>query len=186
MNIAQRILHVGGRNNAAGYVEFGSIQAVEALVRQMLRDQTQLVGDTPVYLVATGETHEGQETYTRHDAPPPLCESERLYSVAQWPASTWHDCLAISELPAVDEALAALVADGTEDNAVGLVQAVIDAAAPPSELKQVRVWCETCDGTGEVHQESQLGVAGSGSKFPCPDCSGEGFNLRGFHAGAAA
>ena len=38
MNIAQRILHVGGRNNAQGYVEFGSIQAVEALVRQVLRD----------------------------------------------------------------------------------------------------------------------------------------------------
>jgi hypothetical protein len=38
MNMAQRILHVGGRNNVAGYVEFGSIQAVEALVRQVLRD----------------------------------------------------------------------------------------------------------------------------------------------------
>jgi hypothetical protein len=38
MTIAQRILHVGGRNNAAGYVEFGSIQAVEALVRHVLRD----------------------------------------------------------------------------------------------------------------------------------------------------
>lgn len=38
MNIAQRILHVGGRNNAAGYVEFGSIQAVSALVRQVIRD----------------------------------------------------------------------------------------------------------------------------------------------------
>jgi hypothetical protein len=38
MNIAQRILHVGGRNNAAGYVEFGSTQAVQALVRQVLRD----------------------------------------------------------------------------------------------------------------------------------------------------
>jgi hypothetical protein len=39
MTIAQRILHVGGRNNAAGYVEFGSTQAVEALVQQVLRDQ---------------------------------------------------------------------------------------------------------------------------------------------------
>lgn len=39
MNLVQRILHVGGRNNAAGYVEFGSIQAVEALVKQVLRDQ---------------------------------------------------------------------------------------------------------------------------------------------------
>jgi hypothetical protein len=38
MNITQRILHVGGRNNTAWYVEFGSIQAVEALVRQVLRD----------------------------------------------------------------------------------------------------------------------------------------------------
>ena len=39
MSIAQRILHVGGRNNAAGYVEFGSTQAVEALVCQVLRDR---------------------------------------------------------------------------------------------------------------------------------------------------
>ena len=38
MNLAQRILHVGGRNNAAGYVEFGSVQAVQALVHQVLRD----------------------------------------------------------------------------------------------------------------------------------------------------
>lgn len=38
MTLAQRILHVGGRNNAAGYVEFGSTQAVEALIRQVLRD----------------------------------------------------------------------------------------------------------------------------------------------------
>lgn len=43
MNIAQRILHVGGRDNAAGYVEFGSTQAVEALVRQVLRDLPQPV-----------------------------------------------------------------------------------------------------------------------------------------------
>ncbi len=40
MTIAQRILHVGGRNPPGStYVEFGSIQAVEALVRQVLRDQ---------------------------------------------------------------------------------------------------------------------------------------------------
>lgn len=38
MNIVQRILHVGGRNNAAGYVEFGSIDAVNALVCHVLRD----------------------------------------------------------------------------------------------------------------------------------------------------
>ena len=53
MNIAQRILHVGGRNNAAGYVEFGSIQAVEALVRQVLRDlspsDVPLLSDEAIY-----------------------------------------------------------------------------------------------------------------------------------------
>lgn len=62
MNIAQRILHVGGRNNAAGYVEFGSIQAVEALVRQVLRDlptalQLPAMGLEPFGYV---NTHTGQ------------------------------------------------------------------------------------------------------------------------------
>lgn len=33
-----------------------------------------------VYLVATGEIHEGQETYTRHDVRPPLCDAETLYT----------------------------------------------------------------------------------------------------------
>ena len=33
-----------------------------------------------VYLVATGEIYEGQETYTRHDVRPPLCDAEVLYS----------------------------------------------------------------------------------------------------------
>lgn len=50
MTLAQRILHVGGRNNAAGYVEFGSTQAVEALIRQVLRDlprQAKLTGTPP-------------------------------------------------------------------------------------------------------------------------------------------
>jgi hypothetical protein len=36
-----------------------------------------------VYLVATGETAGGLETYTRHDgAPPPLCDAERIYTSA--------------------------------------------------------------------------------------------------------
>lgn len=34
-----------------------------------------------VFLVATGEVYEGQETYTRHEgSPPPLCDSEALYT----------------------------------------------------------------------------------------------------------
>lgn len=38
MTLERRILHVGGRNNKEGYVEFGSVEAVAALVRQVLRD----------------------------------------------------------------------------------------------------------------------------------------------------
>ncbi len=45
-----------------------------------------------VYLVATGETHNGLETYTRHDdAPPPLCDAELLFTSAQpAPAQAEH------------------------------------------------------------------------------------------------
>lgn len=38
MNLGQRILHVGGRENAQTYIEFGSVAAVRALVDQVLRD----------------------------------------------------------------------------------------------------------------------------------------------------
>ncbi len=38
MNLHQRILHVGGRENAQTYIEFGSVAAVRALVDQVLRD----------------------------------------------------------------------------------------------------------------------------------------------------
>lgn len=38
MNLGQRIKHVGGRENAQGYIEFGSVAAVRALILQWLRD----------------------------------------------------------------------------------------------------------------------------------------------------
>lgn len=39
-----------------------------------------------VYLIATGEVHNGQETYTRHDELPPLCEAEVLQKLAPEPS----------------------------------------------------------------------------------------------------
>jgi len=57
MNIAQRILHVGGRNNAAGYVEFGSIHAVESLVRQVLRDMRETAPIPDSVLVGMYDEH---------------------------------------------------------------------------------------------------------------------------------
>ncbi|WP_208453756.1 hypothetical protein [Burkholderia gladioli] len=38
MNLGERIKHVGGRENAAGYIEFGSVAAVDALIKQVIRD----------------------------------------------------------------------------------------------------------------------------------------------------
>lgn len=38
MTLHQRVMHVGGRENAQGYVEFGSVGAVGLLVSQVLRD----------------------------------------------------------------------------------------------------------------------------------------------------
>ena len=38
MNLGQLISHVGGRENAQGYVEFGSPMAVHALIQHVLRD----------------------------------------------------------------------------------------------------------------------------------------------------
>ena len=57
MNMAQRIQHVGGRNNPpdSTYVEFGSIQAVEALAKQYLRDYDPLPELTPDLALILGK-----------------------------------------------------------------------------------------------------------------------------------
>lgn len=79
MNIAERILHVGGRNNAAGYIEFGSIQAVQALVRQVLRDQGDVL---ELYGYMTKHSVTGQQFFHKHPELPFLdnrCECIPLY-----------------------------------------------------------------------------------------------------------
>lgn len=38
MNLGERIAHVGGRENDNGYVEFGSVMAVHALISHVIRD----------------------------------------------------------------------------------------------------------------------------------------------------
>lgn len=57
-----------------------------------------------IYIVATGEVHEGLETYTRHDSPPPLCEFEKLYTAPQ----PYHFADASKMVPLTDELLGAL------------------------------------------------------------------------------
>lgn len=59
MHFGDRVLHIGGRENAAGYIEFGSVEAVRVLVGQVLRD---LPGGAPGFeLSATHPTHQGLE-----------------------------------------------------------------------------------------------------------------------------
>lgn len=59
-----------------------------------LRAALEQPGGERVFLVATGETHNGEETYTRHDGcPPPLCDFETLYAApkpAQQPGDSGH------------------------------------------------------------------------------------------------
>lgn len=45
----------------------------------------------------------------------------------------------------------------------------------PNIKKTVRLWCDTCEGSGVVHEESQIGVTGSGGDIACPDCDGNGY-----------
>lgn len=59
------------------------------------------------------------------------------------------------------------------------------AALSGAGSKPVQVWCDTCDGSGIVHQEGQRGVVGSGGDHPCPDCDGKGFNVIQYAKAAA-
>ncbi|PVX75591.1 hypothetical protein [Paraburkholderia unamae] len=52
MTLGERIAHVGGRENANGYIEFGSVMAINALIQHALRDaraasKATVKGDAP-------------------------------------------------------------------------------------------------------------------------------------------
>lgn len=55
MTLWQRIEHVGGRINAASYVEFGSVMAVDALISHVLRDLPPAQGEAA--LATKGADH---------------------------------------------------------------------------------------------------------------------------------
>ena len=75
-----------------------------------------------VYLVCTGEVVDGQETYTRHDATPPLCDFETLFAS---PASPAEQAATQAEAPKV-----------TEDQS----RAAFDSAFPEAGLIKEDVW----------------------------------------------
>ena len=48
------------------------------------------------------------------------------------------------------------------------------AAAPGAARPAMKHWCDTCEGTGSVHQEHQAGCH-AGGDHSCPDCDGNGY-----------
>lgn len=86
----------------------------------------------------------------------------------------WYKALAVSNLPAVDEALRNFTDSGSEDNAVGLVQAILDsqhhsvAAGHPTGvflIAQERVRQVTSEGWDAAHDAEhapgELAIAGA-------------------------
>lgn len=55
----------------------------EAIARNSRESSAPIAEHAKVYLVATGDTNGGNETYTRHDVRPPLCDAEVLYTAPQ-------------------------------------------------------------------------------------------------------
>ena len=75
-----------------------------------------------VFLVATGEEHEGEATYTRYDdKPPPLCDSECLFAAP--PTAQAEGWISVDErLPEHEQAVAFVVrTDGFQQHLNGCV-----------------------------------------------------------------
>ena len=71
------------------YFDLDKVAAAITAIKKALAQQEQPANR--VYFVATGEVYEGQETYTRHDTPPPLCDYETLFTQAQQEQPAWID-----------------------------------------------------------------------------------------------
>lgn len=65
---------------------------VDKLLREAIAAE-EAQGVESVYLVATGLVHDEQETYTRHDVRPPLCDAEKLFSHPAPPSTRERDAL---------------------------------------------------------------------------------------------
>jgi hypothetical protein len=83
----------------------------------------------------------------------------------------WADAYAISNLPAVDEAIRALLDDKTADNATAVVQAIL-GAVPPEQPAPVQETCRECAGEG-IQGEDGDGFV-SGVTWRCDSCNGTG------------
>jgi hypothetical protein len=83
----------------------------------------------------------------------------------------WADAYAISNLPAVDEAIRALLDDKTADNATAVVQAIL-GATPPEQPTPVQEPCRECAGEGIQGEDGDGFVLGV--TWRCDSCNGTG------------
>lgn len=100
-----------------------------------------------------------------------LAEAEAQPDTVPWPVVTQYSG------GASPEGVAGRVWIRLSDEGLPVEYVPAKAEAQPVQ-EPIQVWCDTCEGTGMLHQESQHGVTGSGCDFPCPDCDGKGFNVR--------
>jgi hypothetical protein len=87
-------------------------------------------------------------------------------------------------LASIDEALG-ITDDGCADpdRTLDAIRELKDAqpAEPPAQAGAPKLWCETCEGSGLIHQESQAGCHVVGD-YACPDCDGKGWYVSGRRA----
>lgn len=88
--------------------------------------------------------------------------------------TAWEDAERITDLPAVDEAIRALLEDQTGDNATALVQVILEAAQPVQREQQPVAWPSKI--TDAMHAAGQCAWMTSDGVDPC----------RVFHAMLAA
>ena len=90
----------------------------------------------------------------------------------------------LSEVKVMEELRAALTEQVQPLEFNGLTKEETDASmsvrglskkVQPAQGEPAKLWCETCEGSGQVYEESQAGIPGSGGNRKCPDCSGDGY-----------
>jgi len=82
MTLDERIAHVGGRENANGYIEFGSVMAVDALIQHALRDAHAATPKAPVADAARAEPGDDEED--EHIQPTPESERAAFNAMMRW------------------------------------------------------------------------------------------------------
>lgn len=159
MNLGQRILHVGGRENAAGYIEFGSVAAVRALVSQVLRDlqaASSAPAAVPVLYVSPGQLENNLD--------PESAEGGRYLPARKTPAGKFTQPLyTLAAAPAQGQVLCdedhVLVPRGLIGSACFAINHKCDAPHTLAKLRRYNVGDLTAAAPAQEHATQREGQA---------------------------